>query len=167
MSRNPKLRRLQKQRKYAVDQIRLRELNREAHLRAQGITAEIIQKVCKDVYGIIPDDITMQINDIRRRFLGIVGWPETTTREQILLHLNHLKDRTEVLYRVGAQTMYLIRETDGYYGGESDWHFFLFRVRGSYYKKSVRYRGRPQAMLHYNQETITWMNFFAENGVVS
>lgn len=135
MARASRLRRAYlKQRRSAIDEIRLRDMNRAAHRRARsGI------KFVKDVYGYTPVDIDSNFSNFRRKMLGLGECVVTSSREDILAKCNRVRDFAECIFRLDSKAMYLLREQDGTY-------YFLYRERGSYYKKSILYKDRTRAM---------------------
>lgn len=143
-----------KQRRQGVAEIKLKELNREAHRRAAPVRQQNLLRIYKDIYG-LPDDITVDLDRVCRILQGLEEGDRETPREQILRRVSLLKDRTELVFHFGTRRMFLIREDDKTY-------YFLYRDKGSYYKKSIRYPSRTRAMEKYQEEKISWVAFFSE-----
>jgi hypothetical protein len=140
-----------KQKRTRVDEIRLRELNREAHDRAASGHHVLVRK---DIYGFGPIDTDEQFNNFKRRLLGLEECSIKSSREEILAKMNRVADSAELVYRIGDKAMFLIRDGNYYY--------FLYRERGKYYKKSVLYDSRTKAMDRNNTERITWIKVYSE-----
>jgi hypothetical protein len=140
-----------KQKRTRVDEIRLRELNREAHARA---ASGQISKQFVDIWGFGPTDTDRNFANLKRKLLGLDECNEQTSRAEILAKLNKIADFTELVFRLGDKAMFLLRDGDYYY--------FLYRERGNYYKKSVFYDSRTKAMDRFNNERIIWIKFYKE-----
>lgn len=134
-----------KQRRSAIDEIRLRELNREGRDRAASLGQP----------SLTPVDITEEYALVRRRLIGLNEVSPRSSREEVLVKVNRLRDVTEVVHHVDRSTMFLLRTGDGYY-------YFVFRVKGVYYKKSVLYDSRTKAMSRYDTNRIIWDSFHSE-----
>lgn len=155
------VRKYRQQRRYAVDEIRLRELNREAHRRAVVVRPEPGSKKTleqthfehqiKDLMGVSFQELPSELNHRRRVFLGLEEKNLKTPRDDVLwkLKLVRLMSRTELVFRSGPVALFLIREGEYWY--------FLFRRVGSYYKKSTFYSDRSKALDRYKQEKILWL----------
>ena len=162
----PIVRKLKKQRRYAVDEVRLREMNREARLRAAVIrphpgSKKTIEQVnfelrIKDLMGVMPDELPSELNRKRRVFLGLDSKESLyTPRDLVMFRVNRIMDTAECVFRVDDRAMYLIRNENGYW-------YFLFRVKGKYYEKSVKYDSRSKAVDRYDNNNISWIDFFSE-----
>lgn len=138
-----------KQKRSGVAELRLRDMNNEAHNRASGIGKSSILKTYQQVYG-LPDDITVDTDRVCRLLQGLGEGKEVTTREQILRRVQTLRDRAELVFVLDTRRMFLIQEDDGSF-------YFLYRDKGSYYKKSISYPSRTRAMDRYDNERITWL----------
>lgn len=156
MARQSRIRRAYlKQKRSGVAELKLRDMNREAHARAASIGSQTFQIVAKDIFGIIPDDITRNIANIRRKFLGLDECTIQSSREEILARVSLLSERSILLNRIGNRATWLIRDHNNLY-------FFVYRVTGDYLKKSLKYTSRTTAMERYSAEKITWLHFFDE-----
>jgi hypothetical protein len=140
---------LQKQKRTGVDQLRLKQMNNEAHLRAMTLHSEHTIKLFKNIYGILPDDINRDFANVMRRLQGLGECSVTSSREEVIAKLNRVADRTTMVYSIGDRALYLMEAEEGYY--------FFYRCKGKYYKKSLVYSTRAKAMDRYDHEKITWM----------
>jgi hypothetical protein len=151
MPRTPRLKRAHlKQRRTMIDEIRLRDMNRQAHKRAAGIGSLIA-----DIYGFNRLDIDRNYANAKRVLIGLDTCNIQSSRAEVIAKINRVADFAECVFSVKDKAMYLIRDEDCFY--------FLFRVRGAYYKKSVPYKPRAKAMDRYETETITWNQFVSES----
>ena len=158
-------RKLQKQRRYAVDEIRLREMNRQAHLRAAVIqphpkanktsTQIHFERAVRDIVGIAADELPSELNRKRREFLGLEDKSLKTPRDLVMQRVNRMTDNAECVFKVDKRAMYLIRDVR-----DRRYWYFLYREKGSYYKKSVKYDSRTKAMDRYETEKISWVEIF-------
>jgi hypothetical protein len=140
-----------RQKSTRVDEIRLRELNREAHDRATSGHHVLVRE---DVYGFGPIDTNEEFNNFKRRLLGLKECSVKSSREEILVKMNRVADTAELVFRFGDKAMFLIRDANYFY--------FLYREKGNYYKKSVYYDSRTKAMDRYTKERIIWIKFYKE-----
>lgn len=181
-------RKLKIQRRYAVDEIRLRELTKAARERAALIQGnpmealfgsteatedrrdrtawkahELFERQIKDLMGVSPDKLASKENTRRRLFLGLEGELESsdaalslqTPRDLVMQKVADILERTHLIFRAGNRAMYLIRTKTGFW-------YFLYRVEGRYYEKSVKYDSRTKAMDRLESNRISWIEFFTE-----
>jgi hypothetical protein len=134
------------QRRTMIDEIRLRDMNREAHKRAAGIG-----KLIDDIYGFNRVDTDREYANARRVLVGLDTCNAQSSRAEVVAKINRVADFAERLF----EGMYLIRDGELFY--------FLFRVKGVYYKKSVLYNSRTKAMDRFGAEKIIWDRFISEN----
>lgn len=160
------VRKLKLQRRYAVDEIRLREMNREAHARAAVIrphpgSKKSIEQVnferrVEDLMGVLPDELPSELNKRRRVFLGLDSdASQQTPRDLVMYRMNRMADHAECLFRAGNRAMYLIRTETGYW-------YFLYREKGKFYEKSVKYKSKAMAMDKYERNDVSWIAFFRD-----
>lgn len=142
---------LQKQKRTGVDQLRLKEMNNEAHLRAMTLHSPNTIKLFKNIYGILPDDINRDFANVMRRLQGLGECSVTSSREEVIAKLNRVADNTSMVFSIGDRALYLMQSEAGYY--------FFYRCKGKFYKRSLVYATRAKAMDRYDHEKITWIQF--------
>lgn len=169
----PKVLKLKKQRRYAVHEIKMKELNSEAHRRSRPSVALDIYKEreypvdpntgqpskryrLKTVVVPLKVDLDTQYSNARRVMYGLGEIDTPTAREEVLAKLKDVSRFAECIFSVENKRMYMIydRREDGYY--------FIYRELGVYYKKSLVYKNRSKAMDRYNNERITWVKVVTE-----
>lgn len=181
-------RKLQKQRRYAVDEIRLREMTRDAKRRVSitsgdpmenlfGSTEEaekkrdntyfkavdLFRRQVKDLMGVMPSELPSKLNKRTRFLLGLEG----TELEGNDLDLKTPRDLVMHKLKIMMENTNLVfrvgRKALYLIRTESRYWYFLYREEGSYYKKSVLYDSRTKAMDRYENEKISWIAFFDES----
>jgi hypothetical protein len=159
-----------KQRRTMIDEIRLRDMNRQAHKRANGIhhvVADMLGDDCLENYVRVGDRFiagdkiyldrskaSTRFEQAKRRLVALDVCKEGSSRAEVIAKINRIADFAECVFKNGKNSLYLLRD--------GEFYSFLFRVKGEYYKRSVQYNSRTKAMDKYGQEKITWISFVSE-----